>query len=154
MKKIVIMSHHLRLSGGTRVLTSLAQGLGNRGYEVILGCNRMGGSLSWLPKEQSYTILNIGKDHMYKIPPCDVIIDYADNNPYFVKQGPKHVLFFQGFGTQDKQEYFILNYKYDAVVSTSKWLYDLSKRFGHQKVHLVAPGISSAFKPSGYPDPS
>ena len=147
MKKIVIMSPHLRLSGGTRVLTSLAQGLGNRGFEVVLCCNRIGSTLSWLPKELSYEIKNIGTDHMYGIPNCDVIIDYGDNNPYFVKQGPKHILYLQGFGTQDKQEYVNLHYKYDGVISTSKWLHALSRRFGHTKTFIIAPGISEIFKP-------
>ena len=46
MKRIVILAPHLRVSGGTRVLTSIAHGLGSNGFEVTLACNKIGSSLS------------------------------------------------------------------------------------------------------------
>lgn len=146
--RVCILIPHTKISGGTRVLFGLAKALHYKGVDVSM-CSMKGKAPIWagpLP----FDVTPIGEMNKYTLPKCDVLIDFADNNPYVPMPDVKHILYLQGFGTQDfNKEARNLLYKYDAVVATTNWLAKIASRAGQDLVYTIPPGIDPIFTDSG-----
>ena len=156
---ITFITPHLKLSGGTKVITKLASMLNTKGrFNVQMAVDRENyGDNGWIEESGDNISYNIvcKKDTDYEktIFDSDIVINYADSNPYMpLPSNLRHVLLLQGFGTQQSDtEYKNLSYRYDAVIATSEWLADIAIRFGHTNVYKIPPGIDPQFKPVNVP---
>jgi glycosyltransferase involved in cell wall biosynthesis len=80
-------------------------------------------------------------------PDTDCVISYMDKAPEMEIPKVKHVLYLQGFGSQNYDlECSNLAGQYDLVIATSSWLKRIAEEAGHAAM-VVPPGIDSFFKP-------
>jgi glycosyltransferase involved in cell wall biosynthesis len=144
---------HTKCSGGVKVVLRLAEWLTLKGVNVIVLAHRVN-DITWLyPKKPKYEIKHVAKVSKYTIP-NDVthLIDFADGTPFGPIPDIPHILFLQGFGSQQyDRECLNMLYPWDLVIATSHWLADLAQKLCRCPVGIVPPGIDATFKPQNVP---
>lgn len=152
--KPLILSPHTKISGGTKVLFTLAQELNNHGIETQVGCRKISTlSPTWTGRHPTFKILPFGEAPVYNIPK-DIthIISYGDGKNFNPLPGVKNILYLQNFGMHSyDRECINLLYPYDAIAVTSHWLADIAKRFCKDRVYLIPPAIDDIFAPIKLP---
>lgn len=153
--KVAFVTPHTNLSGGVKVIFSFAQHLAELGVDTYV-LSMKGGNLSWLNhlKPFKFKLSKVGNINKYNLPKgIDFLITYGDWDPYVsLPEDIKHILFLQGFGTQNNTlEKLTLGYKYDAVFATSSWLARLANRCGQNNLFLTPPGIDKNFSRKNVP---
>jgi glycosyltransferase involved in cell wall biosynthesis len=133
-------------SGGPKVIFRLCDYLTQLGIQVTLYLNKPGNP-AWLTQNKiNFQIVTLEKHNSNINKNTTAIINFADGKPFAHWPSIPHILFFQGFGSQNyAQECASLMYPYTGVICTSRWLGDLAARSGHNKVFIVAPGIDDHF---------
>lgn len=147
--RVVFLCPHTKISGGVKVIFRLANGLKNKGAQICIVTKRYNDrTLFWYgPTPPTFKILEDANPTYHTIPECDVLINYADGDPYIpIKKTTKQILFLQGFG-QDSAEKLNLLYPYDGVIATSSWLANMAHNCGQRKIYIVPPGIDELFAP-------
>lgn len=148
MTHVCIVTPHTRVSGGTKVLFTLARLLHEREIEVTV-LTKVISELSWLPTPK-FEIKKVDRISKYTVPPsCTHIVTYEDNEMFGPMPDIPKILYLQNFGIhQYEKECVSLMYPYDAVVTVSKWLADIAKQqFKHKNVYIIHPGIDHKFVP-------
>lgn len=143
---------HTGISGGVKVIFSFAQHLAKEHKHNVIILAKKIGSLDWLLHlgKFEFKLVECPEINHYTIPDStDVLFNFCDNDPFFpIGEKTKHVLFLQGFGSQQPVlERLSMQYKYDAVFATSAWLASLSKRCGQENIFVTPPGVDSNFSP-------
>ena len=142
--KIAFKTPHTKLSGGVKVIFDFANGLSSLGFDVDVLSKKMS-QTGWYNKKFNFNLIEHKELACYGY---DYVLDYGDGEP-FVPHDGKHILFLQGFGTQNSLvEKTNLFYKYDWVVATSKWLCDLAVKCGQTHTSIIPPGIDEIFTPN------
>lgn len=146
--KVVLACPHAKISGGTKVILTVADGLAKVGIDTTVAFLKINDPLLWFNGgKYSFNVVEANPFSKYTLPESDILLNFLDGEIYTTLNTKKHVLFFQGFGTQNRQlEIQNLLYKYDAVIATTSWLADLAKRAGHQQIYIIPPGIDSIFQ--------
>jgi glycosyltransferase involved in cell wall biosynthesis len=144
MIKVCFLCPHTKISGGVKVIFTLASFISaDPDFHVVVSPKKYNDRLmTWFDRKVNFEIRE-----MQQFDGFDIIVDYLDGSPRMGKSSiTKHVLFLQGFGTQDREkEKENLKYSYDGVIATSSWLYNLAKSFGHKKLFLAPPGVDEKF---------
>jgi len=146
---VLMLCPHVRISGGVKVIFRFAEGLTKHGINVRLAVNKYKHkNLLWYPhKHLPFKITEIRGLTNKDFNKYDCVVNYGDGPPLTHIESKK-VLFLQGLASQDKAaETINLGNKYDMVIATSKWLYDVAKKIGHPNVQIVPPGVDSIFRP-------
>jgi len=146
--RFTFMCPHTKLSGGTKVILRLAHHVANAGHSVIVGAYKYSPKqILWYgPKNPPYEIVEVSEPNRYTIPPCDVLINFADGVSFGSMPDVPHILFLQGFGTQDyAKEVANLNFRYDGIIATSAWLAQVARQARHTKIYVVHPGVDDYF---------
>ena len=141
---VYILAPHGRAAGGTKVLLNLAQGLSQRGITVTVIFNKLE-SLDWFDEPLLFKVKLSTWVTYHDLPGCDVLINFCDGTVYGPYGTVPQILYLQGFGSQDyAREAVNLQYRYAAVVTTSKWLADIVLNCGHSP-YIIPPPIDSYF---------
>jgi glycosyltransferase involved in cell wall biosynthesis len=146
---IGIITPHTRVSGGTKVLFTLAHLLHAKGIKTTV-ITKVVSDISWLSFVPEFEIKKVDSISKYTIPPdCTHIVNYLDNDTFGPMPDIPSILYLQGFGVhQYEKECINLMYPYSAVVATSKWLADIARnQFKHERVYTIPPGIDAQFTP-------
>jgi len=151
--KITFLAPHTRISGGIKTIFRLAAGLQDLGHEVSVVVNKIKDPvMSWYPFTKMnfalYDARKIGgtiKKELYHR--CDCIINFGDG-PGIETSPAKKILFFQGFVTEDRKlERKNLRSKYDCIIVTSNWLYNIAKESGAKNIVIIPPGLDEMYGP-------
>jgi len=145
--RIGFLCPHARISGGTKVIFTIADMLGQRGYSVSVFLHKYQEKLiPWFRSDPHFKLYDLTTpDEKYD--PVDILIHYADEKHIGIPEASRHILFLQGFGSQRiVTEMDTIAKNYTAVIATSKWLSDIASKLGHTKVFTIPPGIDSAFR--------
>ena len=146
-KHICIITPHTRVSGGTKVLFTLAHLLHKNGIQTTM-ITKVVSDISWLAFIPEFEIKKVDSISKYTIPPdCTHIVTYEDNEMFGPMPDIPTILYLQNFGIhQYEKECVSLMYPYTAVVAVSKWLANIAiTQFKHKNVYIIPPGIDSKF---------
>lgn len=152
--KVLFTVPHLRPSGGVKVIYRLADLLINKGAKTAILAHKIknnDASVGWLAKHTPRVKI-ISKNDFNKVDMSQVthIVEFGDTIPLPNFYNAMHILYLQGYGTQNMQsENKNLRYNYDYVITTSRWLQHVSTGFGHKKVYVIHPGVDAMFNPIG-----
>lgn len=146
---------HTNPAGGSKVVLTLADCLQKKGHRVTVSVKKLKDiQLSWLfPKQPKFELIQIRKVSKYYLPDSiDVLINFMDGDVFGPLPNCPHVLFLQGFGSQQyEREVLNLIYPFNAIITTSKWLSGVAVQGGHTKIYIIPPGIDDQFKSVGIP---
>ena len=148
--KIVFMCPHTNVSGGPKVILTLAKGLRRMGIDSSVAVYRFSDrNMFWLPDILGYVPIIETKDPEHPLlTGASCIINFADGNTFPGLVDKKQILFLQGFGTQNLSvEVSNIRFKYNAIIATSSWLVETAQVYGHKDVTLIHPGIDNVFVP-------
>lgn len=147
MPNIVFFSPHMLLSGGTKVISRLAEGLKNRGWDTCIVVDNPIGNYEYVLNRSIPLLItnrSIAKTNGI-LNNADVVINFCDGQMFKPKNG-RSILYLQGYGTMGAgAEKAGIEFKHDAIICTSQWLYQVAKIHGHKNVEIAHPGIDSVF---------
>jgi len=146
--KIVFMCPHTNVSGGPKVILTVAKGLRRMGIDSSVAVYRFSDkSMHWLSGgTDTLPIVETKNPAHPLLTGASCIINFADGITFPELLDKKQVLFLQGFGTQNLAvETANIRFKYNAVIATSAWLVDTAQVYGHKDVTLIHPGIDAVF---------
>jgi glycosyltransferase involved in cell wall biosynthesis len=143
-----MLSPHNGISGGVKVIFKLATGLAQKGVRVCVAINKQKTrGMTWYTHNPiPFEILDIQKLDDEKYNRFDYVVNYGDGPP-LTHINTKKILFLQGFVHNREVELTNLSNKYNKIITTSRWLYDIVTKIGHKNVDIVHPGIDEIFKP-------
>jgi glycosyltransferase involved in cell wall biosynthesis len=152
--KICFLCPSTKLSGGVKVIFRLAAGLTAKGVEVVVAVQKYNNKyLSWYSTgKPEFDIIEVPQPSYHTLPDCHCLVNFGDGLPFSPLPNIPHVLYLQGYGTQQyEKECLNLMYPYTAVITTSNWLADIVTKLGHANVTVIPPGIDPIFKPLAIP---
>lgn len=142
---------HVNPAGGSKVVLTLSDLLQKKGHRVTVAVKKLSDSqLSWLfPKSPKFELLKIRKVSKHCLPDSiDVLINFMDGDAFGPLPDVPHVLFLQGWGSQQyEREVLNLIYPFHALITTSKWLSTIAVQGGHTEIYIIPPGIDDRFRP-------
>lgn len=148
--KVCFLCPHTKVSGGVKVIFTLAHYLSKSGeFDVTVAPRKYNDKvLAWFDYDVNFKIEEFSFDHEHHFEDFDIVLNYLDGVSQIIK-GPstKHILFLQGFGTQNiTRETKNLQFPFEAVITTSAWLHGIASSNGHLNTYIVPPGIDHKFK--------
>lgn len=145
--EILFFAPHLKISGGAKVIYSMAEEMIRRGHTVKVALHKTSSNFLWNSTENpKFEIVKTPYFSKYTLPKADVMIHFGDGETFGNLPDVPQVLYLQGFGTMNYTlESVNLMYPYAGVITTSKWLHSLARRSGHKKVYIAPPGIDKIF---------
>lgn len=142
-KKIVFCAPHTNISGGTKVIFTLADLLSDQ-FEVVVSCRHVfDPKIRWLFEKRPPKFRLAHPSEYATFKDAAVVIDYMDGN-IDIRKGIPHILFMQGYGSV-QQEYLNLGLPFKKVIATSSWLAKLATVRDHKNVVVIPPGLSDEF---------
>jgi glycosyltransferase involved in cell wall biosynthesis len=146
--KVLMLCPHDSVSGWVKVIFKIATGLIKHGLDVQVALKKQKDrGMAWYAYERiPFKIVDLSTLNDKAYNNFDCVVNYGDGPP-LVHLKTKKVLFLQGFVQNKDVESTNLKNKYDKVITTSKWLYNIVTTIGHKNVEIIPPGIDEIFKP-------
>jgi len=149
---ITFLSPHDRISGGVKVIFKLAHYLSTwTDYKVKICLNRFTGDHKYWMEPQltaDVKLFESSNPRYYDIlNSSDYVVMYGDGDNFIpLEPSVKRVLYLQHFGVhQDMTEKINLLYKYNGIITTTKWLANIAYGANTNNIFTVPPAVDDIF---------
>jgi len=156
--RVVLTTPHLRISGGVKVILTVANGLHKMGvHTTVIATKSKHTDLEWFLDDVKFDLIyleNVQK-HRKSISAANCMVEHYGCKKLPAFSGPR-VLYFQGVppceeGQATNLRSVSIDPEYKHVITTSKWLENIVKDKVQVPTTVIPPGIDPIFVPQAVP---